>query len=86
MRNLIFGIIGVLWGGGILISYLIRGGPQGSGAYAGAEIAGLVIGVLLFLAGIYYLIDGVRKLLDAPTKKRRKRKRRRPEPEDDYDD
>ena len=86
MRNLIFGIIGVLWGGSILIYNLIRGGPQGSGANAGGQIAALVLGVLLFLAGIYYLIDGVRKLLDAPTKKRRKRKRRRPEPEDDYDD
>ena len=59
MRNRIFGAIGVLWGGAILVSKLISGHlASGSGAYASGQIAGLVFGVLLFVVGLYYLIKG----------------------------
>ena len=61
MRNRVFGAIGVIWGGAILASALFRSGPQGSGAYASGQIAGLVFGVLMFIAGIYYLLKDGRK-------------------------
>jgi hypothetical protein len=56
MRNRIFGAIGVVWGGLMLVSAFLRGGPQGSGAYAAGQTAGLVFAVLLVLVGAYYLI------------------------------
>jgi hypothetical protein len=34
MRNRIFGGIGVVWGGAVVVFALLRGGPQGEGAYA----------------------------------------------------
>lgn len=52
MRNRIFGTIGILWGGAILILFLLRGGPQGSGAYAAGQYAALAFGTLMVLAGI----------------------------------
>lgn len=55
MRNKIFGAIGILWGGGILISAFMRGGPQGSGAYAAGQTSALVFGALLLIVGAYYL-------------------------------
>ena len=41
MRNKIFGAIGVLWGGAILLSAFLRGGPQGSGSYVAGQTAAL---------------------------------------------
>jgi hypothetical protein len=58
MRNRIFGAIGVIWGGLMLVSALLRGGPQGSGAYAAGQNAALVFAVLLVLVGGYYLAKG----------------------------
>lgn len=56
MRNKILGAIGVIWGGGILVSAFLHGGPQGSGAYAAGQTAGLIFGFVLLLAGVYYLL------------------------------
>ena len=53
MRNRIFGAIGIIWGGGILISMFLRGVPQGRGAYAAGSYGGLVLGALLLIAGLY---------------------------------
>jgi hypothetical protein len=58
MRNRILGGIGVAWGGAILVYMLIKGGPQGQGAYAAGQIAGMIFGGVLLLAGLYYLITG----------------------------
>jgi hypothetical protein len=58
VRNRIFGAIGVLWGGGVLVNAFLGGGPVGSGAYAAGHTAGLVFGGLLFIVGGYYLITG----------------------------
>ena len=55
MRNKIFGVIGVLWGGGILVSAFLRDPPAGSDAYNAGYTGGLVFGGLLFLVGAYYL-------------------------------
>jgi hypothetical protein len=77
MRNLISGIIGLAWGGFILLAALLRGGPQGEGAYYAGQICALVMGILFFFGGAVYLFLGIRELLaDAPRKKRRRRRRR----------
>jgi hypothetical protein len=61
MRNRIFGGIGVVWGGLMLLSAFIRGGPQGSGSYAAGQTAALVFAVLLVVVGGYYLTKGPQK-------------------------
>jgi len=58
MRNRIFGGIGALWGGGILVSQLRNHVPGGSGAYAAGQMVALVFGILLLVVGLYYLIKG----------------------------
>jgi hypothetical protein len=64
MRSLIFGGIGFLWGAGIILYFFFGGGPQGGGAYRAAQVAGTVVGVLLFGVGLFYLIKGIRGLSD----------------------
>ena len=61
MRNRIFGAIGVLWGGAVLVRYLLRGTGQTSGAYATGQHVALAFAALLFIVGLYYLIKGGRK-------------------------
>jgi hypothetical protein len=56
MRNKIFGTIGVIWGGAILVSALMRGGPEGSGPYAAGQTGGIVFGALLVVVGAYYFL------------------------------
>lgn len=58
MRNRIFGAIGVVWGGAMLVSAFLRSGPGGSGAYGAGQGAGLVFAVLLVAVGGYYLLKG----------------------------
>jgi len=60
MRNRIFGAIGVLWGGFILVSGYVRG-LHGNGAYAAGQMIGGAFGVLLVLVGGYYLAKGGQK-------------------------
>lgn len=56
MSNRFIGAIGVLWGGGILLFGLNGGGDQAQGAaYAAGQAVGVIFGLFLFLAGIYYL-------------------------------
>ena len=62
MRNRIAGGIAVVWGGGMLVSAFLRGGP-GSGAYGAGQPAALVIAVLLVVVGVYYLLKGSGKKL-----------------------
>jgi hypothetical protein len=61
MRNRIFGAIGVIWGGLMLVGAFFRGGPQGSGSYAAGQTAALVFAVLLVVVGGYYLVKGGQK-------------------------
>ncbi len=62
MRNYIFGGIGVVWGGAILLSYLLGFNQiRGNGAYSAGQYLGIIFGVLLFAAGIYALITEGRK-------------------------
>ena len=55
MRNRIFGVIGILWGGAILVSGLLSSSSGGSEAYQAGQAGGAVIGALLFGLGIYYV-------------------------------
>jgi len=61
MRNRIFGAIGVVWGGLMLVSAFLTGGPQGSGSYAAGQTAALVFAILLVVVGGYYLVKGGQK-------------------------
>jgi len=58
MRNRVVGLIGVLWGGGILVSSFLRSGPAGGSAYQSGQTAGYIFGAILFGAGLFYLIRG----------------------------
>jgi hypothetical protein len=58
MRNRIFGGIGVIWGGAILVRAFLIGGPQGTGSYAAGQMGGFVFAGLLVLVGGYYLVKG----------------------------
>ena len=59
-KNRILGAIGVLWGGGMLLTRLIRGASDvtANNAYASGQMVGLVFGALLFFVGLYYLVKG----------------------------
>ena len=54
MRNKIFGAIGVLWGGMILLNWLTADPPSGSAAYQHGHSAAVVFGVVMLVAGLYY--------------------------------
>jgi len=53
MRNKIFGGIGMLWGGGILVRWFMVG-TSGSGAYQTGQNGAVILGILMFIAGAYY--------------------------------
>jgi len=61
LRNKIFGLIGVLWGGAILVSAFVRDLPQGSADYARGQMLGFAFGALLFVVGAYYLLRGSKR-------------------------
>ena len=54
-RRIVVPAIAVVWGSLILISFFSRGGIQGSGSYAAGEMIGIVIGILMVVAGVVAL-------------------------------
>jgi hypothetical protein len=61
MRNIIFGAIGTLWGGGILLSAILEGNTiSGSGPYAYGQMSGLLFAFLLLAFGIYSLTSSLK--------------------------
>ena len=63
MRNRIFGAIGVLWGGGLLLFQLLGSGQaQGKGAYGAGQTSALIFGGLFLVVGMFYLVKGPGKL------------------------
>ena len=61
-RYRIVGAIALVWGAALLLSHLLGFGRiEGSGAYASGQYGGLVLGGLLFAAGLYAVIVGGRK-------------------------
>jgi hypothetical protein len=83
MRNLISGVVGIVLGGLILLTSLLSGGPRGEGAYGVGQTIGLVFALLLFGAGIFYLVMGIRGLSQPPKEVKRRRKRPREYEEDE---
>lgn len=55
MRHKIFGWVGIVWGGLILLSWLFGSTSSGNDAYEAGQSAGAVFGILMFGAGIYYV-------------------------------
>lgn len=58
MKHRILSAIGVILGGAIVLSNLMNGSPEGSGTYTQGQVGGLIFGIVLFGAGLYYLIKG----------------------------
>src|SRR5215212_670664 len=95
MRNLIFGGIGVVWGGGVILYSIFNNNapPETKGGRAG-EIAGTITGVLLFGVGLVYFVMGIRAVIPSQPKRRRRRPtdegrrrpRRRPKRRDELED
>ncbi len=57
MRNKIFGVIGVLWGGAILFRWLTSGNPSGSSsAYQAGQSGAAIFGALMFGVGMYCIL------------------------------
>ncbi len=62
MRGRIFGAIGVLWGGALVIGHLVEGGTfDFSSSYAAGKSTGLVLGALMFLAGANAIAKSFRR-------------------------
>ena len=75
MRNRIFGVIGVVWGGFVLLNSLAGGNPPSDDtAFRTGQNLAVGFGALLFVAGLYYLIKGD----GGEPKKRRKKKAKNP--------
>ncbi len=65
MRRKIFGVIGVVWGGALLINWMVSGTPSsGSSAYQSGQTIGLIFGVLLLVAGAYALLTSSKRKND----------------------
>jgi hypothetical protein len=58
--NKISGIIGIVLGFAMLIALVLRGGPQGRGAYAVGQYMGMAMAVLLVVAGLVELLKSGR--------------------------
>lgn len=82
MRNLVSGVVGVLLGGGI-VAYALFGMPRAGGAYGGGQLGGAGFGALMLLAGVYYLVIGIRERSAEPERKPKKGKRKRRQDDDD---
>jgi uncharacterized membrane protein HdeD (DUF308 family) len=82
MRNLISGVVGIVLGAFILLGSLLRGGPQGEGAYRAGQVTALLFGLLCLVAGIYYLVKGIKERSQPPARPKRPRRRVRDEDEE----
>ena len=62
MRNIVFGLIGMIWGVAILAAKLLSGGDtDGSSAYQGGALIALVFAVALVVVGAYYVRKGLQE-------------------------
>lgn len=57
MRNIIFGVIGVLWGGAIVL----RGMPNPGSAYGAGQTVAFFLGFLMLAAGAWALQRCIRE-------------------------
>ncbi len=56
MAKKIVAIIAVLWGAGILLSFILGFNRQGEGGYGAGQLVGLIFGILLLASGLYALL------------------------------
>lgn len=77
MRNIIFGSIGVLWGGAVILYSLLGDKSPSGGAYGAGQMAGSVFGFLFFAVGLYYLVQGIRTLGESKVVKKKKKKKKK---------
>lgn len=57
MKRKLLGVLGVVWGGGLLALHVARGARSGGmGGYAAGRGPALVFAGLLFGVGLYYLL------------------------------
>jgi uncharacterized membrane protein HdeD (DUF308 family) len=62
MRQIILGVIGVIWGAAILIAHFAGVGPSGgSGAYGAGQNAAVVFGAVFLLAGAFAVRNALRE-------------------------
>jgi predicted Zn finger-like uncharacterized protein len=78
MRNLISGVVGVLFGGAILLYGLSS--PRGAGAFAAGQMMGMVFGALFLGGGVFYLVQAAREWSDRDWEQEPKRRKRRRRP------
>ena len=60
MRQIILGLIGVVWGAFILITNFVGDDSNAGGAYGAGQTAGLVFGAVILVAGAFALIGVAR--------------------------
>ena len=53
MRNKIFGGIGILWGGAIVLRWLVTDTAAGNAAYQTGQSGAVLFGLLLLGVGLY---------------------------------
>jgi hypothetical protein len=58
MRNRLWGLIGVVWGGAIVLRrlFLESPAPESGGAYAAGQTVGVLFGMVMVAIGLYYLV------------------------------
>ena len=62
MRNIVFGVIGMIWGVAILGFKLLGGsGAEGGSAFQAGTVVALVFAALLIVVGAYFLRKGVQE-------------------------
>ena len=62
MRNIVFGLIGMIWGVAILAAKLLGGGAtEGSSSYQAGALVALVFAVALIVLGAYYVRKGLQE-------------------------
>lgn len=64
-RTRLFGALGAVLGAGIMLFQLLRPG-LGAGAFAAGQIAGLILGVLLFAVGLHAIVTGGGRIDSGP--------------------
>jgi hypothetical protein len=58
-KNRILGVVGVIWGGGIVLARLLGSAPPSPDpGYAAGQNAALLLGTLLAFVGLYYAVKG----------------------------
>jgi len=56
-RNRVFEMIGVIWGGAVVVQWFFRT-LSDNPSYAAGQVTGAIFGCLMFAVGLYYTIRG----------------------------